>query len=76
MAGMPALDSIPAGETADEGVELEGDAFSTLSRVANGDLRKAITLLQSAVPAPPLPFSPAPAVFPRLFRPRHSQLGP
>lgn len=32
-----------------EKVVLEDDAFQTLSRVANGDLRKAITLLQSAV---------------------------
>ncbi len=30
-------------------MSLEDGAFDTLSHVANGDLRKAITLLQSAV---------------------------
>ncbi len=63
VAGKPGLDSTAAGDFADEGVELEGDAFSTLSRVANGDLRKAITLLQSAVlPQPSLLPWPLPSL--------------
>ena len=32
-----------------EGVELSAEALSTLGRVSTGDLRKAITTLQSAV---------------------------
>ena len=32
-----------------EGVTLEGKSLETLARVSNGDLRKAITTLQSAV---------------------------
>lgn len=33
----------------DEGVEMEADALSTLAKVSRGDLRRAITSLQSAV---------------------------
>ena len=32
-----------------EGVELQPGAMDTLGKVSNGDLRKAITTLQSAV---------------------------